>query len=282
VSFVEQPRLSTWGIEEIEANTCEDNSYNRRILAGAKIPHRILEPGIIEVLCENYDELNAHHESVYDRKKIILKNPKDPWSDYLPFDELPLDFMETAPAWMQRHLNKYNDAVAEGVPEHKLPIFPERCRRRRADGSRCWNWSWPAKSAEGFCKGHSKFGAFNVMEQHAKLSDAAKMRLSQLSPTAIEALEDLLLNSTVPHVRLKAATEILDRVGIRGGTELTISGQIDHTVTNPADEVRQRLNALAEKISPAELPAARSSSSENADGEPLIVEAEVIEVEDPR
>lgn len=278
MDFVEQPKLSTWGIDEIEANTCEDNLFNRRILNSVKLPYRILEPGIIEVIFQNYDELNAHHESVYERKKIILTNPKNAWSDYLPFDELPLDFMESAPAWMQRHLNKYKDAVAEGTPEHKLPILPKRCRRQRADGSRCWNWSWPAASAEFFCKGHSKYGAFNSVEQMARLSDAAKMRMSQLTGPSLDALEDLVINSTVPAVRLKAATEILDRVGIRGGTELTVSGQIEHNHRDPAAEVRERLNALAERIAPPELlPASQSPSSEL----PIeIVEAELIPVED--
>lgn len=277
MSFVEQPKLSTWGIEEIEANTCEDNAHNRRILNHAKLPYRIFEPGVIEVMFQNYDELNAHHETVYERKKVILSNPKNPWSDYLPFNELPLDFMETAPAWMQRHLNKYNDALAEGTREDKLPILPKRCRRQRADGSRCWNWSWPAASADGFCKGHSKFGSFNVMDQMNRLNDAAKIRLGQMSPAAVEVLEDLMINSSVPHVRLKAATEILDRVGIRGGTELTVSGQVDHTVQDPAVVVRGRLEQLAERMQPAGELTTSTSPASSSETEHEVVEGEIIE-----
>lgn len=275
MSFVEQPKLATWGIDEIEANTCEDNALNRRILNGNKIPFRVFEPGIIEVLFENYDELNAHHESVYDRKKIILVNPKNPWSDYLPFDDLPLDFLETAPAWIVRHLNKYNDAVEEGVKPDKLPILPKRCKRKRADGSRCWNWSWPAASAEGFCKGHSRFGSFNVMDQMNRLNDAAKVRLGQMSPEAVAVLEDLMMNSDVPHVRLKAATEVLDRIGIRGGTELTVSGQITHEVEDPAAVVRGRLSQLAERAEAAQIP----NSQGNTPRELPVVQGEVVEKE---
>lgn len=274
MSFVDQPKLSTWGIEEIEANTCEDNAYNRRMLNSAKVPFRIFEPGIIEVMFANYDELNEHHGTVYDRKKIILTNPKNPWSDYLPFDELPMDFMETAPAWIQRHMNKYDDAVAEGVAPSKLPILPTRCKRVRADRSRCWNWSWPAASAEGFCKGHSKFGSFNVMEQMNKLNDAAKVRLGQMSPEAVAVLEDLMMNSNVPHVRLKAATEVLDRIGIRGGTELTVSGHVTHEVEDPASVVRDRLAKLGERAASAVNP------SEYSGTEPLalpVVQGEVVE-----
>ena len=276
MSFVEQPKLSTWGIEEIEANTCEDNAYNRRMLNQAKVPFRIFEPGVLEVMFANYDELNEHHGTVFDRKKIILSNPKDPWSDYLPFDELPLDFMETAPAWMQRHLNKYNDAVEDGTPAHKLPILPTRCKRRRADGSRCWNWSWPAVAAEGFCKGHSKFGSFNVMEQMNRLNDAAKVRLGQMSPEAVAVLEDLMLNSNVPHVRLKAATEVLDRIGIRGGTELTVSGTVTHEVEDPAAVVRGRLEQLAERAEAASIPTSHDENGTEILALP-VVQGEVVE-----
>jgi len=187
--------------------------------------------------------------------------------------DYPLDFMETAPAWIKRHMNKYEDALAEGLPAHKIPILPNRCVRMRADGSRCWMWAWPSESAEGFCRQHCDKFAFNATAQMAKLSDAAKMRLSQLTEPSLAALEDLVLNSTVPHVRLKAATEVLDRVGIRGGTELTVSGSVDHTVSTPAEVVHERLASLAERLrQPAEL-----ESSEPEDPNPDVVDAVIIE-----
>src|SRR5690606_18902398 len=223
MSYVDRPSLSSLGIEEIEANVCEDTFENRQALTDAKVKFKIFEPGLLEVSFEYHDGLNKHHASQYEKKKIILTNERDPWSDYLPFNELPMDYMETAPAWIQRHLNKYNDAIAEGLPERKWPILPNRCKRVRADGTRCWQWSWPSESSNGFCRTHCDKYAFNATAQMAKLNDAAKMRLSQLTEPSLQALEDLVLNSTVPQVRLKAATEILDRVGIRGGTELSVS-----------------------------------------------------------
>lgn len=275
--FVSPPNLSSWGIEAIEANVCEDTFQNRQKLTAVGVPFKILEPGLIEVLFEDYEGLNKHHASQFESKKIILKDAKNPWSDYIPFNELPLDYMEVAPAWIPRHLNKYNDAVEEGKPAHKLPVLPTRCKRVRADGSRCWQWSWPAPQTEGMCRTHAPKYAFNATEQMAKLNDAAKMRLSQLTEPSLAALEDLLLNSTVPHVKLKAATEILDRVGIRGGTELSVSGQVEHSLESPAEAVMKRLNTLAERLeqTPSENQPALESSTE-------IIEAEIIEaVEDP-
>lgn len=275
--FVSKPSLSTWGIDEVEANVCEDTFENRQKLTHAGVPFKIFEPGLIEVMFQDYGELNKHHQNQYDAKKIILSDEKNPWSDYHPFDELPLDYMESAPAWIQRHLNKYRDALEAGTPEHKMPVLPKRCRRVRADGSRCWQWAWPTARAEGLCRSHCGSAAFNVGEQMAKMSDAAKMRLSQLQGPALETLEDLILNSTVPHVRLKAATEVLDRTGIRGGTELTVSGQITHELEDPNVVVRERLQALADRLpKPAELEAAEEV--DEATGA-IIVEGEVVEEE---
>lgn len=265
--YVKPPSLTTWGIEEVEANVCEDTFENRQKLNSVGVPYKVFEPGLIEVLFDDYSELNKHHSDQFSKKKIILANPRDPWSDYLPFDELPLDYMEVAPAWIKRHLNKYEDAVAEGLPEHKLPILPTRCKRVRADGSRCWQWSWPNEGSKGMCRTHGDKFAFDAVGQMAKLNDAAKMRLSQLTEPSLQALEDLVLNSSVPQVRLKAATEILDRVGIRGGTELTVSGNVDHTVKDPALEVRERLNSLAERMSAAAPPAGELESGEVVEGE---------------
>jgi hypothetical protein len=271
--FVSPPSLSKWGIEEVEANVCEDTFANRQKLTHAKIPFTVLEAGLIEVQFEDYDGLNKHHADQFSKKKIILRDTRNPWSDYLPFDELPLDYMEIAPAWIKRHLNKYDDAVANGTPEHKLPILPTRCKRVRADGSRCWNWSWPAASANGFCRSHCDRFAFDAVGQMNKLNDAAKMRLSQLTEPSLAALEDLVLNSSVPQVRLKAATEILDRVGIRGGTELTVSGTVEHEVKDPSIEVRERLDALATRLAPKEL----EEAEPELPGSGIIVEAELIE-----
>ena len=277
--FVSKPSLSNWGIEEIEANVCEDTFENRQKLNGAKIPFKIFEPGLLEVVFEDYDKLNKHHATQFEAKKIILANVRDPWSDYLPFDELPLEYMEIAPAWIQRHLNKYRDAIEEGVPAHKIPVLPNRCKRVRADGSRCWQWSWPAESANGFCRTHCDKYAFNATAQMAKLNDAAKMRLSQLTEPSLQALEDLVLNSTVPQVRLKAATEILDRVGIRGGTELSVSGQIEHTGPTAADAVAERLNVLAERLEPKELEASDPTEPHDTVEAELLEEPQTVEVE---
>lgn len=268
--------LSSLGIDEFEAGICEDTSENRQILRANSILYRISEPGFLEVDLRGVNGGPSRAEkdaSMWERNKSILVNPRDKWSDYLPFTELPFDWWDTAPFWAQRHMNKYNDAVAAGVPDHKLPTLPTRCKRMRGDGHRCWAWSWPSPAAEGFCRFHAPIGSFDYANQFQKLTDAAKGRLVELQSDALDALEELVTDrTTVPHVRLKAAENILDRTGIRAGTELTISGQVTHEVQDPAQAVRERLNALAARLGPPEI----ESSSLPAP----IIDVEVVETDE--
>jgi hypothetical protein len=100
-----------------------------------------------------------------------------------------------------------------------------------------------------------------------------------MSPEAVAVLEDLMMNSDVPHVRLKAATEVLDRIGIRGGTELTVSGHVTHEVEDPAQVVRDRLSQLAERAEAAQIPSAQADQPGNSPLELPVVQGEVVESE---
>jgi hypothetical protein len=57
-------------------------------------------------------------------------------------------------------------------------------------------------------------------------------------------LEDLMENAESEPVKLKAATEILDRAGIRGGVEIDTSVNID--VRPAAQVIAERLDRLAQ------------------------------------
>jgi hypothetical protein len=56
-------------------------------------------------------------------------------------------------------------------------------------------------------------------------------------------LEDLMENAESEPVKLKAATEILDRAGVRGGIEIDSNVNID--VRPAASIIAERLNRLA-------------------------------------
>jgi hypothetical protein len=98
------------------------------------------------------------------------------------------------------------------------------------------------------------------------------MKLTQAAPYAVDMLEDMMLNAESEPVKLKAATEILDRAGVRGGVELDTNVNID--VRPAASVIAERLNRLATNAIDA---AARLS-----DAGVLITSNEVEPIQDTR
>lgn len=258
--------LHLYGIEEVEWNVCADNEENRRILNHANIKYKILDAGLLEVDFMSDEEVSEKAKRILANRKEILKNPKDPWGEYLDFDSLPLEYMERAPAWIQRKMNdweEYQTKLARGEKVKKEVVLPVRCNRRRADGSRCWNWSWPVPTRKDLCRGHLSNDDFDVTAQTEKIKRIAKMRFNQMTPAALDALEDLVINSPVPQVRLNAAKTLLEMNGFKPGMEISVSGTVEHEVRDPALAVRERLAEIA----------ARQEQTRERD---IIVDAEVV------
>lgn len=83
----------------------------------------------------------------------------------------------------------------------------------------------------------------NVSKYSQAVIEAARLRLIDDSEKALEVLDQLLQPGSSEGIRLKAATEVLDRAGIRGGVELKVDAEI---TTNPSEEIASRLTKLAE------------------------------------
>ena len=159
-----------------------------------------------------------------------------------PDEELPPE-----PPVVPRHgLNTaeaQNSIVPLGwKPTEKAPVPVVRCIQIKADGIRCGRWSLRGYTK---CKKHSGPGALmpdgNVHKYAAPVIEAAKLRLVDDSEMALDVLQQLAQPGTGEAIRLKAATEILDRAGIRGGFEVEITGDI---TVSPVDEIRKRLAEL--------------------------------------
>lgn len=129
-------------------------------------------------------------------------------------------------------------------PTAKQPVPVMRCSQIKKDGTRCKRWSLRGYSK---CKSHSGPGALmpdgNVNKYREAVIEAAKLRLLDMSEDALETVWQLSQPGTGEAIRLKAATEVLDRAGIRGGFELSVEGEI--TVSS-SDEIRKRLASLKE------------------------------------
>lgn len=256
--------LDSLGIEEVEPWICEDISINRKTLRAAGLMWESVkgEDGELTGLIRAFspEALTERRDSTWDRRKPIMVDPSNRYSEYIGPDEYPLDF--DVPVWLSRRLRWWNDDDRKGVPEEKRRPFPVRCEVIRFDGTRCWNWA-PEPKKLNRCKSHQGWTA-DVELRNAQL---ARHRLLEAAPDAADVLEDLALHASGEAVRLKAATEILDRVGVRGGTE--IDARIEVEQVDSASAVRAKLQQLAER---AALAAAPTPGSELP-----AIEAEVVD-----
>jgi hypothetical protein len=64
----------------------------------------------------------------------------------------------------------------------------------------------------------------------------------QAAPKAVEVLEQLMESAESEPVKLKAATEILDRAGVRGGIEIDAKLEVD--IRPAAELIQERLRRL--------------------------------------
>lgn len=253
------------GIDEVEPWVCEDTFENRSLLRKAKFMWTQVEDegnmptGLIKAF--SAEELTARRDTVWETRRPIMKEPDNRYSEYLEPDDYPID--ADVPRWVKLRLRKWDDQDREGIAPGNRQAFPVRCETIRHDGTRCWNWAGnPVKSLR--CKSHLPWAA----DMELKNAQVARLKLLQAAPGAADVLEDLALNAAGEAVRLKASTEILDRVGVRGGVEIDHHVEVEQVDPNVA--IREKLQRLANNPAIAAMLAP-----------PAVIEAEVVVVEEP-
>lgn len=112
----------------------------------------------------------------------------------------------------------------------------------------------------------------NVQKYAENVIEAARLRLIDCSDDAIDTINQLMQPGTGEAIRLKAATEVLDRAGIRGGFEVKVEGEI---ISSPADELQKRMDKLREGA----LAVQRMKDERDAESAD-VVDAEIVEEED--
>lgn len=146
-------------------------------------------------------------------------------------------------------------------PSVTKPLPSVRCIKIKKDGERCNRWSIRGAT---ICITHG--GNLPNVKQHAAAAvETARMRLIDLTDDAVTVLEELTAEGTAPAIRLKAATEILDRAGIKGGME------IDVVVEHKIDASK----SIADKL--GEIMARSRAKGELESGPEDIVDAEVVD-----
>ncbi len=260
--------LEALGIEETDSGVCEDTFTNRRILRGAKLRWKLVPgdssdapTGLIEVVDARW--LDSDQVRMHDRFRDILADPDDPWGDYLPANQYPMD-ATGVPYWLYRRVEKWERWVeSEGKPVEpgtagagvvakrhagREPYLPTRCVTIKRNGARCWGWCFDTEN-DGRCRAHAPGQAFAANKGHHL---AARAKLVEAMPAMVDELEGMVYDPEAPHnVRLKAITEMMDRGGIRAGSEVDVSGTVSLDGGDAADVIRARLGDLAERLAEA-------------------------------
>lgn len=189
-----------------------------------------------------------------------------------PFDDAPptLDDIDNGTSSKFSAGQQGLNVPAGWKPTVDKPVPVVRCtgtvRNGPNQGERCPKWSLRGATV---CLQHG--GHLPSVKEHAQaVVEAARMRMIGLADEAIDAIEDLVTNpGTQQNVRLKAATEILDRIGVKGAPDLTIAVEVS---ASPADMIAEKLKAIASRMEPKENP---------EDLGEVVEEAEVVDEEGP-
>lgn len=243
-----RPDLSEIGIDEVERGVCEDTFENRKILRGAKMGWDTVysSNGVPTGLIMARSQAMATERRMLSlaEKKPIMVDPETLNSDYLTGLDLVVEEASDylVPPWVigatKMWIKEQDEPVAS---EKKKPTaLPHRCRAIKDDGLRCMLWSSGRPKDDGLCRVHLR----SVKKRPGEDIERARQKLTQAAPYAVDMLEDLMENATSEPVKLKASTEILDRAGIRGGTEFDVTARVADE--RPAAQIiAERLERLA-------------------------------------
>ena len=178
--------------------------------------------------------------------------------------------VRVTPPWVIGATKAWLEEQRNGGPKspRRAPAsLPHRCRIVKTDGIRCMLWTSGRVKDDGLCRVHLR----TVRRPGADI-ERARAKLVQSAPYAVDVLEDIMENGQSEPARLKAATEILDRAGVRGGVELDVG--VDVQIRSAADIVNERLQRLALGAIHA---AARLPDALVVDAEPVIEDSTTTE-----
>ena len=269
-----RPDLAQYGIEETDRGICLDTFENRQALRRAKfnwLPVYAINgvpTGLIQALSP---EMQSQQRLMsLEEKLAILSDPKDKNSDYITGYDLLAESASDyiAPPWVLGATRAWSKQQNSGDLLHgkkELPL-PRRCKAIKDDGIRCQLWSGGRGADDGLCRVHLG----SLRNKPTDSVERARQRLTQATPSAVDVLEQLMDSAESEPVKLKAATEILDRAGIRAGIDINTDVTID--VRPAASIISERLERLASNAIEAQRRLVSAESEQET-----IIEAEVVE-----
>jgi len=275
-----RPDLSEIGIDETDRGVCEDTYENRAILRRAKLnwipvyATNGVPTGLIQAISP--EMATEKRIMSLSEKKPLLVEPTNRNSDYITGYDLiaeeAADYL--VPPWVvgatRAWIKEQTDPVKSS--KRKPASLPHRCNAIKDDGIRCQLWTSGRLQDDGLCRVHLR----SIKHRPGDDIERARQKLTQAAPYAVDVLEDMMSNAESEPVKLKAATEILDRAGIRGGVELDTNVNID--VRPAASVIAERLNRLA--INANDAAARLAEAGIRVEAEKDIIDAEVVETEE--
>jgi hypothetical protein len=270
-----RPDLSDLGLIEHERGVCEDTYENRAALRRA---HLNWDPVYDQmgaptglIVARSEEAMKERRVMSLAEKRPLLLDASSNNSDYLTGLDLLLEdsAVKVTPPWVIGATKAWLEEQRNGVksPRRAPASLPHRCRTVKTDGIRCMLWSSGRVKDDGLCRVHLR----TVRRPGADI-ERARAKLVQSAPYAVDVLEDIMENGQSEPARLKAATEILDRAGVRGGVEMDIG--VDVQVRSASDIVQERLQRLALGAIHA---AASLPDAQIVDAEPVIEDSTTTE-----
>jgi hypothetical protein len=269
-----RPDLTAYGIDEADRGICEDTFENRQALRSARLnwipvySANGVPTGLIQALSP---EMQTQQRRLsLTEKEAILTDPRNHNSDYLTGVDLLVEEASDmiVPPWVLGATKLWRKQQNDGIPEGKKPLpLPSRCKAIKDDGIRCQLWTGGRPQDEGFCRVHLG----SLRNKPTDSVERARQRLTQAAPAAVDVLEQLLDSAESEPVKLKAATEILDRAGVRAGFDFSTDVTID--VRPAASIIAERLQRLGQNA----LDAKEMIEGRTAETEEKIIDAEVVD-----
>jgi hypothetical protein len=244
-----RPDLSVYGIEETDKGICQDTFENRSALRRARlnwIPVYAVNgvpTGLIQALSQ---EMQSKQRLLsLEEKAPILADARNKNSDYLTgFDLLAeAESDNIVPPWVLGATKVWAKEQNEGLKVGRKPSpLPHRCKAIKDDGIRCQLWTGGRPQDDGLCRVHLG----SLRNKPTDSVERARDRLTQATPAAVDILEQLMDSAESEPVKLKAATEILDRAGVRAGFD--INSEVTLDVRPAASVIQERLQRLASSV----------------------------------
>jgi hypothetical protein len=244
-----RPDLSVYGIEETDKGICQDTFENRSALRRARlnwIPVYAVNgvpTGLIQALSQ---EMQSKQRLLsLEEKAPILTDARNKNSDYLTgFDLLAeAEADNIVPPWVLGATKVWAKEQNEGLKVGRKPSpLPHRCKAIKDDGIRCQLWTGGRLQDDGLCRVHLG----SLRNKPTDSVERARDRLTQATPAAVDILEQLMDSAESEPVKLKAATEILDRAGVRAGFDINSDITVD--IRPAASVIQERLQRLATSV----------------------------------